>query len=307
MPSHDPDLRILNRIANSGRIVVASGARRYSAHSGSMYSIMRPQDFDITKFAKYGNLRKAWDYLRVYGGHGAGIDELTYSDFSEGEVSGDIRNVVQRILQRSYQPQPTRLVRIPKGSGRYRELQLQTLVDRTVSKALDSCLKGFWRSRLPRLGQDVHRMYAALYRAIRQHRAYVLAIDDIRNCFPSTPIAPVIDLHRLYIPQPDLIWLVGQIIQCQDGTGIGLLQGSPYSPVAMELFLHYYFDLQMELLVRRFPLLLRYVDNIAYLCRNVREGLVCDSPVLVDSGGILKIRLGGHYVKQIKTQASHIY
>ncbi len=227
----------------------------------------------MSKFAHHDNLAKAWKVLEVEGGHGAGVDGLTFADFSQGEVKAALRKTSREILNGSYTPQPTRLVRIPKDDGRFRKLQLQTLVDRTVAKALDMCLKGFMKARLPRLGQDVHRMYAALNQAIREHRAYVLAIDDIEDCFPTTPIAPVINLHRHYLPQPDLIWLIQRIIQGQDGTGVGLSQGSPYSPTAMELFLHHCLDLLMEQQLRGFPLLFRYADNITYLCRSEREGL----------------------------------
>lgn len=115
-------------------------------------------------------------------------------------------------------------------------------------------------------------MYAALSQAIRQHRTFVLAIDDIEDCFPTTPIAPVIDLHREHLSQLDLIWLVKRIIQGQDGSGVGLSQGSPYSPVAVELYLHHRHDVLMEQHRRGFPLLLRYADNITYLCRSVSEG-----------------------------------
>jgi RNA-directed DNA polymerase len=270
MPSDNPFDRQLSRLANG--FGAAGGHSAQSGRKCPTYTVNSAEDFDIKKFANHDNLKTAWKALEAEGGHGAGVDGLTFSDFSEGEVSGALRKAAREILDRSYAPQPTHLVKIPKDDGRFRELQLQTLVDRTIAKALDMCLKDFWRARLPRLGQDVHRMYAALNRAIRQHQAFVLAIDDIRDCFPTTPIAPVIALHRQHLPQPDLIWLVTQIIQGQDGTGIGLSQGSPYSPIAMELFLHHYLDSQMELQTRGLPLLFRYADNITYLCRSEHEG-----------------------------------
>ncbi len=167
MPSNDPFDRQLRRLANGGCDVA-----EYSGQFGRAslaYSIESAAEFDLSKFAHHDNLKKAWNILKAEGGHGAGVDGLTFTDFSEGEVSGALRKAAREILDRSYTPQPTRIVKIPKDDGRFRELQLQTLVDRTIAKALDICLKDFWRARLPRLGQDVHRMYAAMNRAIRQH------------------------------------------------------------------------------------------------------------------------------------------
>jgi RNA-directed DNA polymerase len=53
---------------------------------------------------------------------------------------------------------------------------------------------------------------------------------------------------------------------------IGLEQGSPYSPIAMDLMLHHVLDSELEARSRNTPLL-RYVDNLTFLCNDVREGV----------------------------------
>ena len=238
------------------------------------YTINDPNQFELNQFAGPENLHAVYRILEKEGGSAPGIDGLTYSDLSPGEVYAELRQISEQINDRNYCPQPTRLVRIPKRDGRFRELQLPTIIDRTVAKALQVALDGFWRQRLPRLGKDVWWVFAKLQQAIRQHRAFVLAVDDIRDCFPSTPIAPVLECHQEHISQPDLGWLIETVIRGHEGPNhqTGLYQGSPYSPVASELLLHTCLDTGLEGQWRGFPLLLRYADNLNIVVSNEREG-----------------------------------
>ena len=238
------------------------------------YTVSDPIRFNLAQFAEPEQLHTVYRILESEGGSAPGIDGLTYSDLSPNEVYGELRRISTELMDQSYCPQPTRLVRIPKRDGRFRELQLPTIIDRTVAKALQVALDGFWRQRLPRLGKDVWWVFAKLQQAIRQHRAFVLAVDDIRDCFPSTPIAPVLECHQEHISQPDLGWLIETVIRGHEGPNhqTGLYQGSPYSPVASELLLHTCLDTGLEGQWRGFPLLLRYADNLNIVVSNEREG-----------------------------------
>ena len=69
-----------------------------------------------------------------------------------------------------------------------------------------------------------------------------------------------------------LLDLIKKIIRCQDGSEVGLSQGSPYSPTAMEAFLHHQLDSIMEGQTPFTPLLFRYVDNLMYLCSDEEQG-----------------------------------
>lgn len=163
---------------------------------------------------------------------------------------------------------------IPHPGRPPRELELQSILDRTVAKTLQLALDPFWRSELPNLGRSVWQLFADLQHAIRERQAFVLAVDDIQNCFPTTPIASVVHWHQELISQPELLWLTERIIQGHGGPErmTGLCQGSPYSPVALELLLHHCLDVPMTEAHSGLPLLLRYVDNLTFLCRSEREG-----------------------------------
>lgn len=230
--------------------------------------------FSLNKFASQKSLRYALDQLKAGGGHAAGVDGITFSDFSPTEWCTVRRMVCKALMNKTYKPHPTKLVRIPKGDDRYRELSLQTVMDRTVAKNLQLRTSPYWRSQLPNIGCGVLDVYAAIAHDIRTEGKYILAVDDIRDCYPSAPIEPILALHRQHINQPDLLWLVEQVILGHEGPErtIGLDQGSPYSPVAMELLLHTHLDAQFGTGRQGHPSLYRYADNLTFLCSDVREG-----------------------------------
>lgn len=238
------------------------------------YQVTNPRDFELRRFADPGNLHSAFEQLRVYGGPGAGDDGLTFTDYSFAECKDIFSAVSAAILRGEYRPHPTREASFHKPSGKIRTLQLQRVTDRAVSKALQICLGGYWREQLPRLGRGTPWIHARLYHAIHQQRKYVLAIDDIKDCFPSARIDEVMRWQRHHIDQPDLLGLIERIIRGHDDLGhlVGLDQGSPYSPTAMEAYLHHCLDTEMETRYRRSTLSYRYADNLIYLCDSVSEG-----------------------------------
>lgn len=240
------------------------------------YTINNPDDFDLEQLASPERLASGFRILQATGGDGAGEDRITYSDFSGPELFEALRHVSQSIRTHRYIPNPTRSALIPKDREhtKFRELQLHRVVDRVIAKALQLSLDGFFRGVLPRLGKDVHDVYAEMQWSARRNNGHYLTVDDIENCFPNAPIDVVLDCHRRRISQPDLLWLIETIVRGHEGPEhtTGLYQGSPYSPVAMELLLHTHLDTRFGTEFRGFPILLRYVDNINILSRNESEG-----------------------------------
>jgi len=239
----------------------------------SSYAVLNPNDFQLQRFASVENLMIAFQLLKEEGGQAPGVDRFDFDSFSNREAWGVLRTVSNGILTGSYIPDPVRIVEIPKPSGAMRRLSLQTLPDRTVAKALLLCLDRFFRLRLPRYAQDSVRIFAQMQRTIRERQTFIIAPDDIESCFPNTQIELVIACLRHHITEPALLWLIGSIIRGHEGLRhlIGLDQGSPFSPVAMECVLHHCLDVLLEAAHQGFTLF-RYVDNLTFLCNSVREG-----------------------------------
>ncbi len=254
-------------------------ARRRTRSRGARrgpYAVEHPSQFDLQQFSHADNLMAAFRILRAGGGHAPGIDGLTYENFSPGQIWQTLRVVASALRDGTYAPYDTRLVRTPRGDGRYRELNLPTVSDRTVAKALQLAMAPYWVSILPGLRRSVWQIYAAMDQHIRTYHTYVLTTDDIRDCFPSIQLVDALGAHRLYAPQPDLTRLVDIIVRGQDDpnrTAVGLDQGSPYSPLLSELTLHTYLDKTLDDVWPGHPPVYRYVDNIPILTTGAHEGL----------------------------------
>ncbi|MEO2034273.1 MAG: reverse transcriptase domain-containing protein, partial [Planctomycetaceae bacterium] len=220
------------------------------------------------------NLEAAYTILKAKGGKGPGLDGLTFDDLTTAELHEMFRGVSQAIKTRTYKPHPVRHVEIPKANGKKRLLSIPTIADRTAAKAFLICLDSFFKKLLPGVGRSTHRLFAQMDKVMRERKHFVLAIDDIRDCFPSAPIDKVVEIFRGHISQPDLIWLFESIVRGQEGPErvTGLDQGSPVSPVGMELLLHSCPDAEMEFRHQGKTQLLWYVDNLTFVTGSVREG-----------------------------------
>ncbi len=249
-------------------------ARRSRSRSIPPYIPSDIGDFDLWEFAKPERLQSVFRILRSEGGPGAGTDGITYEDFDSTELYSALRHLRVKLICHEYVPHETRRVRIPKGDGRYRELQLNRILDRVIAKALQLALDVYWRTQLPRLGKDVWDLYAGMQRAMQQSGARFLVVSDVRDCFPSVPIHLVLECHRQHFSHADLLWLIETIVRGHDGPEhtTGLYQGSPYAPVATELLLHTHLCARFGTVFRGSPLLMRYADNLSIVCRSEREG-----------------------------------
>jgi hypothetical protein len=243
--------------------------RRRDAQVG--YLVTDPRNFKIDRFANPDNLYEAFRQLEECGGHGAGIDGFRPMHFSDTELRPILRLVSKTLLDGTYRPYPVRECEIPKSSSKVRVLALHRFTDRAVAKALLNCLSDFWQQR--GRGWSGWQIFARLDQEIRRRQAYVLAIDDVKNCFPNAPLDEVMKWHSYHIDHSELLRLIERVIRGHEGLNkeIGLDQGSPYSPIAMDVLLHHVLDSVLEAQSGN-TLLLRYVDNLTFLCGSVSEG-----------------------------------
>lgn len=252
----------------------SSSDRQTRAQRPTVYRTT-PENFDINKFATFKNLCTVYEYVNSTGGQAAGIDGFRFRDISKPVRNRIIKQLREELVAGTYIPDPALPQPVPKngyGNGT-RLLEIPTIFDRVVMKALELCLHDYWKSVLPGFERDVWTLFALMRQAIRRDETYIAAIDDIRNCYPSVLLDEVIRSLQQYHQNQALMCLTQQIIRGHRGPDhqTGLDQGSPCSPVFMELFLHERLD---EMIRMSHPGItqLRYVDNITYLCSSVPEG-----------------------------------
>jgi len=260
--------------ALQGRDDARRGRRTNLSGNNQPYAVNAPSEFSLERFAKAGSLRSVYRILKASGGPAPGPDGITFSDLSQNDEWKLASELNRCLVDRSYRPGATRRVRIRKPDGRFRTLNLADVHDRLVAKALLLAIESHWRGVLPDHWSSPFRVFAQMETFMRENGAYVVAIDDVRDCFPSAPIDRVVECQQNHFGESDLFWLAETIIRGQEGSRrqTGLDQGSPYSPVAMELLLHDCLDQQTDFNGQGPTRLFRYVDNVNIVCRSVCEG-----------------------------------
>jgi hypothetical protein len=231
----------------------------------------------LAQVAEAAVLLDVYEELRPYGGPAPGVDGLTYAKLGRSEAAGILRVVATAVRHGSYRPQPARLVTIPKPSGGQRTLAIRSLCDRVVAAALHRVLMPLWETVFldESWGFRPHRhtwgLLATLKKVVERNHSWVLVVDDVRTAFDTVRIDDVLADHRRYVQDAGLLQLIDSVLRGGDpGRMVGIAQGCPYSPVALNVRLHHAHDLGMQKAGP--PLWLRYADNLAYVSQSVPEG-----------------------------------
>jgi len=257
-----------------------AGRRRSRRRGQAVQEPYRATSFSELRFDKIiapENLLSIWKQLKRSGGKGPGVDGKTYDDYSIAEAAQLLRETSEAIRLQRYRPQPTRLVRIPKGDGRgWRELRLPTVIDRTVAKAVELAISQPCDALLgehvygfrPRRG--VMDMLVATEYDMRRTGAWTIVQDDIRDAFPSAGLDQVMEAFRAHLGHGTLTGLIERALRGPNGQHTqGLDQGNPLAPLALNLLLHEALDRQNA---DQHNPPLRYADNLVATGRGVTEG-----------------------------------
>jgi hypothetical protein len=249
----------------------------------------------LEEIVNANNLLRTFDDLKRRGGQAPGADGLRYTDLSRREAARLLSAISATILDGTYRPWPSRQLAIPKASGSgIRRLSLPSIMDRVVESALQRALQPFWEQVFldnsygfrPR--KSIWQLLARLERLAIQEQRVVLVTDDIRDAFPSVVINDAMVDHAQHIPDSKLCQFINVMLRSGDHRSVGIGQGSPYSPIALNVCLHHVHDIPIA---RVFPAWLRYADNLAYCCQTVSEGLQVLNEaraLLADAGFALK-------------------
>lgn len=236
-------------------------------------------------------LYQAYKSIVSEGGPAAGIDNVRPADLSPSEA-GDLAGALsRRIIAGTYLPSPTLPVPIPKpGTTERRILSIPATGDRMVGRALHDAFTEVWDKIFLRCsygfrrGCNTWQLLADLETAITRLDRWVLAIDDIRRAYDNVPISAVIDAHARHLAaitqdnfgddhrQRTLHFIDAVLRGYDQDTQVGIAQGGPYSPTALNVLLHDTLDVPMMAHVDNKPLWYRYADNLVVLAGSVTEG-----------------------------------
>lgn len=252
----------------------------------------------LERIADFRNLKCAWDSLRRKGGPGPGPDGLTYHDYSHWRKGELLRRLSRTIRIEQFVPGPERKVRIPKGSGRgFRHLRLANLKDRVVQRGIMQILRpllepGFSpRSHGFRTGRNrLHALADAERLSITENRC-VWICADIQDAFDNVPLQRLFQIVHSRFRDDCLSRLMERVIRGTNTTRVqGIRQGSPLSPLLLNVYVDHFLDKRWQEDHPSLPLL-RYADDLLVLCESQSEAECAYRSlqrILVDAGLALK-------------------
>ncbi|WP_254511404.1 reverse transcriptase domain-containing protein [Anatilimnocola floriformis] len=242
--------------------------------------------------------------LKQNSGPAPGVDGFSYADYSITEIAAVLREVCWLAHAGRYVPSPSLVVPIPRPDRALRELRLRTIVDRIISTAVNRILSKAAERILQscclayRPGISTWDMLVAIEFAVLHRESYFFQQDDIRRAFDNVPLALAIAACQSLMSDVRLRQLIEAVLRGHDTCrNIGIEQGDPLSPLALNLVMHSVLDLPLTAAAQNgFPLYLRYADNLVVLGRSaldVAESLGLARRRLAEHGMTLKGEDGG--------------
>ena len=263
----------------SSRLCMTSVCQTATATSGTTGSTRTTNLME--EVLRRENLIKA--LKRVRGNQGAaGIDGMTVNDLG-AYLRESWPRIREELLSRSYEPQPVRVIKIPKPSGGKRMLGIPTVLDRLIQQAVLQVIGPIFEPTFSdssfgfRPGRSAHQALSLC----RDHIAagYRFVVDlDLENFFDRVNHDILMSRLARRIGDKRLLSLIRSFLTAGMMEGgivssrsAGTPQGSPLSPLLSNVLLD---DLDKELEKRghRFA---RYADDANVYVGSLRAGELC--------------------------------
>ena len=227
--------------------------------------------------------RAVWEaYQQVKANRGAaGIDGKTIAMF-EQNLSRNLYKLWNRMSSGSYLPPPVKQVEIPKAKGGTRKLGIPTVSDRiaqtVVKRIIEPILDPIFHqdSYGYRPGKSAKQAVAVTRKRCWQY-AWVVEFD-IKSAFDQIDHGLLMKAVRSHIKEGWILlyierWLTAPF-ETTDGERVtrqrGTPQGGVVSPILMNLFMHYAFDVWMQRTNPSCPFA-RYADDAVVHCRTRKQ------------------------------------
>jgi len=207
-----------------------------------------------------------------------GIDGVTWQEYETG-LEGRIRDLHSRVHRGAYRARPSRRVYIPKADGRQRPLGIAALEDKIVQQAVVTILnqiyevdfRGFSYGFRP--GRGPHQALDALTVGIQRKRVNWVLDADIRGFFDNMSHEWTMKFIEHRVADRRILRLIQKWLKAgvsEDGhwseTNVGTPQGAVVSPLLANVYLHYVFDLWVEVwrkkVARGDVIVVRYADDL---------------------------------------------
>jgi group II intron reverse transcriptase/maturase len=187
-----------------------------------------------------------------------GADGVTWQEYETG-LEDQLIDLHSRVHRGAFRAKPSRRVYIEKEDGRKRPLGVAAVEDKTVQQAVVTILNQIYEEDFLgfsygfRPGRSQHQALDALsYALLRKKVNYVLDAD-IRGFFDNLDKNWLIKFIKHRVADPRILRLIQKWLNAgvmEEGkwteTKTGTPQGSVISPMLANIYLHYVFDLWLD-------------------------------------------------------------
>lgn len=221
------------------------------------------------------NLNKA--YKKVKSNKGAGsIDGMSVDELLSF-LKDNQKQLVQKLRDGKYKPNPVRRVEIPKETkGEFRKLGVATVVDRVFQQAITQVLSPIYEEQFSENNYGFRPKRSA-HQALKQCQqnvedGYVYVVDmDLEKFFDTVCQSKLIEVLSRTIKDGRVISLIHKYLNAGvvnngmfEKTEVGMPQGGPLSPLLSNIMLN---ELDKEL-ERRGHRFVRYADDSMIFCKS---------------------------------------
>src|SRR5216683_2241940 len=206
-----------------------------------------------------------------------GVDGITWQEYETG-LEDRLVDLHNRVHRGAYRAKPSRRVYIPKPDGRQRPLGVAALEDKIVQQAVVTILNQIYEEDFRgfsygfRPGRSQHQALDALYVAITRKKVNWMLDCDIRGFFDHLSHDWLLKFVQHRVADRRILRLIQKWLKAgvmEEGewknTEMGSPQGSVISPLLANIYLHYVFDLWVDVWRRKCArgevIVVRYADD----------------------------------------------
>ena len=216
----------------------------------------------------------------------AGVDGVTWREY-EKILPQRVTELHRMIHAGAYRATPSRRVYIPKADGRQRPLGIASIEDKIVQQAVVTVLGAIYEEDFLgfsygfRPGRGQHNALDALTAGIKSRKVNWIVDADIRSFFDEIDHGWMLRFLEHRIADQRIVRLIRKWLEAgviEDGRRVPAVKGTPQgaviSPLLANIYLHYAFDLWVQLWRKQSGrgkvIVLRYADDSVVGFEDVR-------------------------------------
>lgn len=221
----------------------------------------------------------------------SGIDRVTKEEY-EQNLEENLENLVKRMKNGSYRPNPTRRVYIPKeAKGRMRPLGISSYEDKLVENAIAQILEQIYEPKFYkesfgfRPNRNCHQAVREIIEMVQYRKTNYVVEADIRGFFDNVDHEWLMKMLKHDIADRRFLELIEKFLKAgimENGKYLdserGTPQGNGASPILANIYLHYVLDNWFDVIVKRQckgeRYLIRYCDDFVCCFQNEYEARV---------------------------------